>query len=163
MCSPAAIDILAAVVDQEASSIVRYLEEVAQLRSADGKDAEIQAALEQLYTESCLDMGAIMEILGEHAAVSPNVAWEMDCSRLNFLRPVFVVEAVTSSTREHIESLGKLAAALGEAGWEEAQQAVERLVERKTTALGRLEGIASRSSLAGSEPPRRNGTSASRW
>ena len=57
MCSPAAIDILAAVVDQEASSIVRYIEEVAQLRSADGKDAEIQAALEQLYTESCLDMG----------------------------------------------------------------------------------------------------------
>ncbi len=163
MCSQAAIDILAAVLDQEASSIVRYLEEVAQLRSAGGKDAEIQAALEQLYTESCLDMGAIMEILGEHAAVSPNVAWEMDCSRLNFLRPVFVVEAVTSSTREHIESLGKLAAALGEAGWEEAQQAVERLVERKTTALGRLEGIASRSSLAGSEPPRRNGTSASRW
>jgi hypothetical protein len=163
MCSQAAIDILAAVVDQEASSIVRYLEEVAQLRSADGKDAEIQAALEQLYTESCLDLGAIMEILGEHAAVSPNVAWEMDCSRLNFLKPVFVVEAVTSSTREHIESLGKLAAALGEAGWEEAQQAVERLVERKTTALGRLEGIASGSSLAGSEPPRRNGTSASRW
>tara|TARA_B100000809_G_C15092460_1_gene513731 strand:- start:808 stop:1299 length:492 start_codon:yes stop_codon:yes gene_type:complete len=163
MCSQAAIDILAAVVDQEASSIVRYLEEVAQLRSADGKDAEIQAALEQLYTESCLDMGAIMEILGGHAAVSPNVAWEMDCSRLNFLRPVFVVEAVTNSTREHIEKLGKLSAALGEAGWEEAQQAVERLVERKTTALGRLEGIASRSSLAGSEPPRRNGTSASRW
>ena len=133
------------------------------MRSAAGEDAEIEAALEQLYTESCLDMGAIMELLGEHAAVAPSVAWEMDYSRFNFLRPVFVVEAVTSSTREHIESLGKLAAALGEAGWEEAQQAVERLVERKTTALGRLEGIASRSSLTGSEPPRRNGTSASRW
>lgn len=163
MCSQAAIDILAAVLDQEASSIVRYLKEVAQLRSAAGEDAEVEAALEQLYTESCLDMGAIMELLDEHAAVAPSVAWEMDYARFNFLRPVFLVEPVMASTREHIENMGRLSALLGEEGWEEAQQAVERLVERKTTALGRLEAIASRSTGPGSGPPQRNGTSASRW
>ena len=163
MCSQAAIDILAAVLDQEASSIVRYLQEVAKLRSTSGEDAEIQAVLDQLYSESRLDMGAIMELLDEHAAVSPSIAWEMDYSRFNFLRPVFLVEPVTTSTREHIENLGRLAAALGDEGWEDAQQAVERLVERKTTSLGRLEAIAPRSTGAGSEPPQRNGTSASRW
>ena len=73
MYSQAAIDLLSTVVDQEASSIVRYLEEIAKLRSTDEVDAEIQDVLEQLYSESCLDMGAVMELLGEHAAVSPSI------------------------------------------------------------------------------------------
>lgn len=163
MYSRAAIDLLSTVVDQEASSIVRYLEEIAKLRSTDEVDAEIQDVLEQLYSESCLDMGAIMELLDEHAAVTPSIAWDMDYSRLNFLRPVFVIEPVASSTREHIENLAGLSAALGEAGWEDARQAVERLLERKTTSLGLLEEIAARLTEAGNEPPQRTGTSASRW
>ena len=163
MYSQAAIDILAAVIDQEARSIVRYLDEIAELRPIDSEDAKVQAVLEQLYSESCLDMGAIMELLDEHAAVSPNIAWEMDYSRLNFLRPIFVIEPVISSTLQHIETLGKLSTALGEAGWEDAQQAVERLLERKKPSVGLLEKIAAGSAEAKADPPQRNGSSASRW
>ena len=96
-------------------------------------------------------------------ASGPNIAWEMDYSRLNFLRPIFVIEPVISSTLQHIETLGKLSTALGEAGWEDAQQAVERLLERKKTSVGLLEKIAAGSAEAKADPPQRNGSSASRW
>lgn len=163
MYSQAALDILADVLDQEASSIVRYLQEVAQLRPADEADAQVQAVLEQLYAESCLDMGALSALLGEHAAVFPSVAWELEYSRFNFLRPGFLVEPVVESIREHLENAGKLAAALGEAEWEEARQAVERLIARQSASLDRLEGLAPKPGKPGSEPPQRSGTSASRW
>lgn len=163
MCSQAALDILSGILDQEAGSLVRYLQEAAQLRPARQGDAEAQAVLEELYSESCLDMCAIAALLGEHVAVFPNVVWEMGYSRFNFLRPVFLIEPVLESTREHIENLVRLTDALCEEGWEEAQQAAERLIERKSAALGRVEALASSLGETESEPPRRNGTSASRW
>ena len=70
---------------------------------------------------------------------------------------------LADSFRDAIETLGQLAEPIVEAGWEDAQQAVERLRGQKSAALERIESLAQKLGGLESDPPERNGSSASRW
>ena len=102
-------------------------------------------------------------LLEGQVAVFPKIARDMDYARYNFIRPVFLLAPISETPREHLERLGKLADALGESGWEEGRQAVDRLIESESETLDRIESLAAKLGKAESEPPQRRGSSASRW
>ena len=65
--------------------------------------------------------------------------------------------------RDDVDSLGQLAEPIVEAGWEDAQQAVDRLKGQKSAALERIESLTRKLGGLESDPPERSGSSASRW
>ena len=163
MISQASIESLSDILDLESSNFVRYIQEVAELRPSRSGDAEAVALFEELYLDSSSNITELSALLADHAAVFPQVAWDMDSARYNFLRPVFLLAPLADSFRDHIETLGQLAEPIVEAGWEEAQQVVDRLRGQKSAALERIESLAQKLGGLESDPPERRGSSASRW
>ncbi len=163
MISQASIESLSDVLDLESSNFVRYIQEVAELRSSRSGDAEAIALFEELYLDSSSNITELSALLADHAAVFPQVSWDMDSARYNFLRPVFLLAPLTDSFRDDIETLDQLAEPIVEAEWEEAQQAVDRLRGQKSAALERIESLAQKLGGLESDPPERSGSSASRW
>lgn len=159
----AAIDSLSDILDLESSGFVRYLQEVAELRASRGGDAEVLTLIDELYLESSANITELSGLLSDHAAVFPQVTWEMGNARYNFLRPVFLLQPLVDSFRSQLEELEEFAVAIGEAGWEEVQQVVDRLREQKTTAIERAESLEQKLDELETDPPERSGSSASRW
>jgi len=163
MISQASIESLSDILDLESSNFVRYIQEVAKLRPSRSGDAEAIALFEELYQDSSSNITELSALLADHAAVFPQVSWDMDSARYNFLRPVFLLAPLTDSFRDDIGRLDQLAEPIVEAGWEEAQQAVDRLRGQKSAALERIESLAQKLGGLESDPPERSGSSASRW
>ena len=163
MFSQDSLDLLSEALDLESSSLVRYLHEVAQLRPVRDGDADALALFARLYSDSSAGIADLSALLEGHVAVFPKIAWGLDCSRYNFLRPVFLLAPLSETTRGHLERLGKLADSLGESGCEEGRQAVDRLIESESETLDQVESLTAKLGEAESDPPERSGASASRW
>jgi hypothetical protein len=163
MISQASIESLSDILDLESSNFVRYIQEVAELRPSRSGDAEAVALFAELYLDSSANITELSDLLADHAAVFPQVAWDMGNARYHFIRPVFLLAPLADSFRDHLETLGQLAEPIVEAGWEAAQQAVDRLRGQKSAAIERIESLAQKLGGSENDPPERRGSSASRW
>ena len=81
MISQASLDSLSDILDLESSCFVRYLQEVAELRSSADGDDDVQALFAELYEESSAGLVDLSALLMDHAAVFPQVTWEMENAR----------------------------------------------------------------------------------
>ena len=110
-----------------------------------------QASIESLSNILDLESSNFVRYIQEVAELRPSRSGDAEAVALLFPK------------RDDVDSLGQLAEPIVEAGWEEAQQAVDRLRGQKSAALERIESLAQKLDGLESDPPERSGSSASRW
>jgi hypothetical protein len=161
--TPEALAIAREIIARESQAPVRYVIEVSKPRVVGGRDPDALSRLQDLYRESELGLSTLRDMVSEIASVPRGVRWSLETTGYNFLRPTYLLRPVVEHTEQGIGVIEALGTKLAEAGWSEAAQVVEGMVDGEREQLALVRQFADEIGEIPVDSPQVKGTSASRW